>query len=175
MADEPLAGRAEILHCLWGILCATFAEENLTGSGQVTELWRHKWYNLRPTFQRNRVFSHWTHWLEWRNYAWFRAEYNHIWHLTLHLDPLKVIRGHWPWLTPYIPIAAILAFFGFLEALGSNTWLIFHVDIYSAPSHYPMPIRAIDPLALRWFCPCRWRWPLPGCYASQIFHQQTAT
>ena len=32
------ADRAEILHSLWGILCATFDKEKLTGSCQVTEL-----------------------------------------------------------------------------------------------------------------------------------------
>ena len=32
------ADRAEILHSLWGILCATFGEKILTGSCQVTEL-----------------------------------------------------------------------------------------------------------------------------------------
>ena len=31
--------------------------KKMTGSGQVTELWRHKWYNLRRTFEGNRVFS----------------------------------------------------------------------------------------------------------------------
>ena len=32
------ADRAEILHSLWGILCATFGKKILTGSCQVTEL-----------------------------------------------------------------------------------------------------------------------------------------
>ena len=32
------ADRAEILHTLWGILCATFGKKKLTGSCQVTEL-----------------------------------------------------------------------------------------------------------------------------------------
>ena len=35
---ELLADRAEILHSLWGILCATFGKKKMTGSGQVTEL-----------------------------------------------------------------------------------------------------------------------------------------
>ena len=33
-----LEDRAEIFHSLWGILCATFGEKNLVGSGQVTKL-----------------------------------------------------------------------------------------------------------------------------------------
>ena len=44
------ADRAEILHSLWGILCAAFGKKILTGSCQVTELWRHKRYSLRPDF-----------------------------------------------------------------------------------------------------------------------------
>ena len=32
---------------LWGKPCAIFGKKNLTGSGQVTELWRHKRNNLR--------------------------------------------------------------------------------------------------------------------------------
>ena len=32
--------------------------QKLTGSGQVTELWRHKRYSLRQIFQGSRVFSH---------------------------------------------------------------------------------------------------------------------
>ena len=38
IAEPPRwADRAEILHSLWGILCATLCEK-MTGSGQVTEL-----------------------------------------------------------------------------------------------------------------------------------------
>ena len=33
---------------LWGILCAVFSKKKLTGSGQVTKLWRHKRYNIMP-------------------------------------------------------------------------------------------------------------------------------
>ena len=56
------ADRAEILHSLWDILCATFGKKNLTGSCQVTELWRHKRYycfqnklvtQLHPTYAVN--------------------------------------------------------------------------------------------------------------------------
>ena len=42
------ADRAEILHSLWGIFCATFGKKKLIGSYQVTELWCHKRYNVRP-------------------------------------------------------------------------------------------------------------------------------
>ena len=141
------ADRAEILHSLWGILCATFGKKILTGSGQVTELWRHKRNNLRPTFQGNRVFSHGTccHWLEWGHYAWFRSEHDQMWPLTLHDDLPKVIRGHWPWLTPYIPIVANLAVFG--VSWGPETEYVanfLHGHVYSASLHYPMSIGAID-------------------------------
>ena len=32
------ADRAEILHSLWGIFCAAFGKNKLTGSGQITDL-----------------------------------------------------------------------------------------------------------------------------------------
>ena len=52
------AGRisAEISHGLWCILCTTFGNVFLTKSGQVTELWRHKWYSLRPIFSKKSCF-----------------------------------------------------------------------------------------------------------------------
>ena len=58
-----LADRSEIMHSWWGILRATFGENISTGSCQVTELWRHKRYSLRPIFQGTRLFSHvtWYH------------------------------------------------------------------------------------------------------------------
>ena len=43
--------RAEILHSLWGILCATFGVKILTGSCQVMELWRHKRHKVRSFLQ----------------------------------------------------------------------------------------------------------------------------
>ena len=72
----------------------------MTGSDQVTELWRHKRYSLRPSFQRNRLFGNLTcrHWLEWRHYPWVMSEDDHIWPLTLHVYLQKVIRAQWPWL-----------------------------------------------------------------------------
>ena len=122
-------------------------KKKLTGSGQATELWRHKLNNLRPTFQRNRVFIHgtWCHWLEWGHYAWFRSAHNQMWPLTLHNDLPKVIRGHWPWLTPCIPIVANLAFF-FLRSWDLIRGYFLHGHVYSASLHYPMPVRAIDPV-----------------------------
>ena len=44
-------------------------------------------------------------------YEWFRSENDHIWPLRSHFDLSKVIRGHWPWLTPYLPVVAKLVVF----------------------------------------------------------------
>ena len=40
---------------------------------------------------------------------------------------------------------------GFLEVMRPNTWLIYHIDMfidmfYSASLHYPISVRAIDPV-----------------------------
>ena len=51
------ADRAEVWHSLCGIICAFFGQRKLTGSGQVTELWRHKRHSFQPIFQGNRAFS----------------------------------------------------------------------------------------------------------------------
>ena len=45
------------------------------------------------------------------NYAWFRSADGHIWPLTLHLDPSRVMWGYWPWLNPYISMVSNLALF----------------------------------------------------------------
>ena len=123
----------------------------LTGSGQVTELWRHKRNSLRPTFQG-------CHWLEWGHYAWFRSAHDHMWPLTLHNDLPKVIRGHWSWLTPYIPIMDNLAVFGVSwdpeTEYGSN---FLHGHVYSASLHCPRPIRVIDPVYPQAIFPMGWR------------------
>ena len=140
------ADRAEISHNLWGILCATFGEKKLTGSGQVTEVWRHK-NSLRSIYLGNRVFSHGTccHWLERRHYAWFRSADDHIRPLVLHLNFLKVIRGDWPLLPPCITIVVNLAVFG--VSWGPETEYVVNFSrrcVYSASLYYPMSIRAID-------------------------------
>ena len=144
-------------------------------SGQVTKLWRHHRYSLRPIFQGNRVFSHVTccHWLEWRYYAWFRLADNQIRLLTLHLDLSKAIRGHWPWLVPYITIVTN-SFFFVLEVPKPNTWLIDYIDMFN----FIVPLYLIQcqpgpftQFALRQFWRWVWHCSLPGCYASQIFRQ----
>ena len=129
------ADRAEILNNLCGIFCATFGQKNWPG--QV----RSRSYDvIRGTasdrcFQGNCVFSHVPscHWLEWRYYACFRSAYEQIWPLTLHLDIPKVIRGHWPWLKPCIPIVANLVVYRVFEVLRPNTWLLFHIDMFIMP------------------------------------------
>ena len=67
---------------------AQLSRKILTGSGQVTELWRHTSNNLRKIFHRNHFFSNAAccHWLEWGHYAWFRSEHDHVWPVTLHFD-----------------------------------------------------------------------------------------
>ena len=109
--------------------------QKMTGSCHVKELWHHKRNSLRPIFQGNRVFSDVTccHWQKWRYYARCRSAHDHIWHLTLHLDRSKVIRGHLPWLTPCLLVMANLAVLGFYEALRPNTRLIFHIDMFIVP------------------------------------------
>ena len=56
MAAEPLLGSrcnfTSVGHP-WRILW----QKSITGSGEVTEVGRHKRYSLRPIFQENRVFS----------------------------------------------------------------------------------------------------------------------
>ena len=97
----------------------------------VMELWHHTSTSLRSVFHRNRIFCNVTccHWLEWRHYlgdlSWrFRSEHDHIWPMTLHLGLSKVIRGHWPWPTPYLPIEAKLVVLG--VSWGSETEYVIH-------------------------------------------------
>ena len=41
---------AKILQNLWGILCNATFDKKMTGSGQVTEICRHKWTDHRRVF-----------------------------------------------------------------------------------------------------------------------------
>ena len=120
-------------------------------------------------FHRNRVFSNVTccHWLEWRNYVWFRLEYDHIWPLTLHLDLSEVIWGHWPWPTPYLPIVAKLVVLGFLEVLRVNTWFILNIGPFLRPL-YSLSCQpgTFAKFALGLFSRWGWRRFLLGCYTS---------
>ena len=96
-----LEDRAEILHSLWGILCATFGEKNLVGSGQVTKLWRHKRNNLRKISAKTWVNATWRgaidlngdSWCDWCQYMtgcdpWHCARWGS--------RSTKVTWGHWP-------------------------------------------------------------------------------
>ena len=102
MAARRWEDRAKILRSLWDVLCATFDKQKTVRSGHRAMKSR----KVRPVtdFQGNRIFNHITccHWQEWLYYEWFRSPDDHIWPLELHLNLLKVIRDHWPWLTPYI-------------------------------------------------------------------------
>ena len=119
----------------------------LTGFGQVTEVWRDNRNRLRPIFLGNHVFSHGTccHWLKWRYYAWFRSADDHIRPMALHFDLLKVIRGHWPFVTPCITELANLAVFGVSwDPETEHVASFSHRHVYSASLHHPKSIRAID-------------------------------
>jgi hypothetical protein len=96
---------------------ATFAhisvKKNLTGSGQVTELWRHKRYSLRPTFQWNRVLPQIDETLliqmQTFDVVWVRTMSDMTVHTTVW--PRKVIWGHWPRMTSHIPKITFLVLF----------------------------------------------------------------
>ena len=96
-----LEDRAEIFHSLWGILCATFGEKKLVGSGQVTKLWRHKRNNLRKISAKTWVNATWRGAIDLNGDSW--------WDLCPYMtgcDPwhcarwgsrsTKVTWGHWP-------------------------------------------------------------------------------
>ena len=95
-----LEDRAEIFHSLWGILCGTFGEKNLVGSGQVTKLWRHKRNNLRKISAKSWVNATWRgaidlhgdSWWDWCQYMtgcdpWHCARWGS--------RSTKVTWGHW--------------------------------------------------------------------------------
>ena len=96
-----LEDRAEIFHSLWGILCGTFGEKNLVGSGQVTKLWSHKRNNLRKISAKSWVNATWRgaidlhgdSWWDWCQYMtgcdpWHCARWGS--------RSNKVTWGHWP-------------------------------------------------------------------------------
>ena len=67
--------------------------------------------------------------------------------LTLHIVLPKAIRGHWPWLTPYIPTVANLQVLG--VSWGPETEHVanfWHVHAFSTSLQYPTSIGAIDPV-----------------------------
>ena len=146
----------------------------MTGSCQVTELWRRTSNNLRLTFHRNRAFSNATYcyWLKWRYYAWRGSGYDHIWPVTLHLDLSEVIPGHWPWPTPYLPIVAKFVVLRVSWASESECVVYFwHRPVFKAHFLSQMSIRdflQVCPRAI-WLCFLR------GCFTSQIFDQDTKT
>ena len=51
----------------WGKHWLSCGARKLTGSGQVTELWRHKRYSLRPDFHENHPIDTTFHSLRWSN------------------------------------------------------------------------------------------------------------
>ena len=72
------ADRAELLHSLWGILCATFGKKILTGSCQVTEIWRHKRYKVRPFLREIAEYGSLEGDIE-ASFDYFRSELT-LWH-----------------------------------------------------------------------------------------------
>ena len=107
------------------------------GSGQLTELWRHKLVQQPTEFSRKSCcqprYHLLSYWLEWTHYAWFMSEYDYIWHLTLHLVLSKVIQGHWLWLTPCISLLVNLAVFGVSWGPESEYVANSHIDVFIVP------------------------------------------
>ena len=141
--------RAEILHSLLGILCATFQKK---WSGQVRSYDVIRGTDSDRFFEKSVFSANVTchHWLAWRHYAWFGSTHDHIWPLTLHFDHSRVIQGHWPWLTRCLPILANLAVLG--VSWGPQTKYVTkfsHRHVYSAFLHKPMSISPIDQVCLR--------------------------
>ena len=96
-----LENRAEIFHSLWGILCATFGEKNLVGSGQVTKLWRHKRNNLRKISAKSWVKATWRGAIDFNGDSWWDwCQYMtgcDPWHCARwESRSTKVTWGHWP-------------------------------------------------------------------------------
>ena len=149
-------------------LLRNFRQSFLTRSGHVTDLRRHKWCNLRPIFQENRVFSHVTccHWKEGRYLSMIQVR---GWsHLTFGTESwlFKVIRGQWSWLTllysDYFGVFCVF-FFGVSKP---NTWPLSHIDMFIVPLH---TVRChsgmLTQFALRRFGRWKWRCSLPGRFA----------
>ena len=66
-----------------------------------------------------------------------------LWHCILTF--LKVIRGHWPFVTPCITELANLAVFGVSwDPETEHVASFSHRHVYSASLHHPKSIRAID-------------------------------
>ena len=100
-----LEDRAEIFHSLWGILCATFGEKNLVGSGQVTKLWRHKRNNLRKISAKSWINATWRGAIDLNGDSW--------------RDWCQYMTGCDPW-----HCARWGSIVGFPELLNLNLWFI---------------------------------------------------
>ena len=124
----------------YGASFAQLLAKSLTRSGHITELWRRKRYNLRPTSQGNRIFSHGTcsHWLEWGHHAWFTSAHDQMWLLTLQNDLADPIHTN----SANLEVWERVSWGPETEYMAN--FLRWHV--YSASLHYPMSIRVIDPV-----------------------------
>ena len=145
------------------------SKKELVESGQVI---RHKRNNLRSTFRRNRLFSNLTccHWLEWRHHVSIVKR----WSLTTWTSDtaswlFKVIRGHWPCLTPNFLKRPNMQFM-FLEVLISD--MGFHKDL-NYTDRFPM-LGPSTHFALRRFLQWRWR-SIQERHTSQLFDQDLAS
>ena len=84
-----------------------------------------------------------------RPYTWFMSEDEHIWNSTLYFDLSKVIQGHWPWLTPYLPTVAKFAFYGAFWCHETERASFFsHRHVYKAYWRFAMLISANFPKAI---------------------------
>ena len=94
------------------------------------------------------------------------------------LDLSKVIRRHWPWPIPYLPIVAkLVVSWGFLRLWGRVCGSFFLIDLFLIPL-YRLRCQSghFTQFALGRFS--RWRRrSLPGCYASSILdrHRNNAS
>ena len=123
----------------------------MPGLGQVTELWRHIRYSLRPNFQRNGVCGNLICRRCGRNGDVMQDldqnSYGHTWSLTLHFGLQKFIREHWPWLTTFLPTVAKLVLGAGVRFFNPETEYTVH---FSRNSHLPRPMTII---AIDLVCP----------------------
>ena len=165
--------------------------QKMTGSGQVTELWRH-WRLQPPTgFSRKSCIQPQPAAIN-RN-----GDINHdiglnmttcdLWHCILtSRRPSEVTDLGWP--HTHLPIVVIFLISGYrITANLSVLWVSWGFETeYVAIFYMDMVIGSLYTIrwnqgylftqfALRQFCRWVWRCTLLGCYALQTFHQETVT
>ena len=88
----------------------------------------------------------------------------------------QVIRCHWSWSPPYLPIVAKLAVLCLFKILRPNMQLIFHIELFIRPLYRSRcQSKPSAQFTLCRFFQWEWRRSLPGCYASQTSDPDTTT